>query len=230
MREITLEIPLLDGPLSGETGFRFLGNLLKHTASTYLFRMRGEGFLIICQIPSEEFDAFRKLNAANPSYGVHVKVLDREKSGDTTVQVSGTWQELTKGGNYHLSNIARFMKAIGRKRIYITRNPSFDGKRLHLSLAADEVVMKEMLGGVKSAEVPFRIASSSPSRAREESLLGDLTGKQAEVLRLAYSMGYYDVPKKVGIDEIARLLGKDKGTVGEHLRRAEKHVFDRLLS
>jgi len=43
-------------------------------------------------------------------------------------------------------------------------------------------------------------------------------------------MGYYDVPKKARVEDIARLLGMDKGTVGEHLRRAEKHVFDHLLS
>jgi predicted DNA binding protein len=43
-------------------------------------------------------------------------------------------------------------------------------------------------------------------------------------------MGYYDVPKRTGVEEIAQLLGKDKGTVGEQLRRAEKHVFNRLLA
>jgi predicted DNA binding protein len=83
---------------------------------------------------------------------------------------------------------------------------------------------------MKHAGIPFEVASLGSSRAREESPLGDLTARQAEVLRLAHSMGYYDVPKKVGIEDIAHMLGKDKGTVGEHLRRAEKHVFDQLLT
>ena len=29
---------------------------------------------------------------------------------------------------------------------------------------------------------------------------------------------------------LAKILGMDTATVGEHLRRAEKHVFDGLLS
>jgi DNA-binding CsgD family transcriptional regulator len=226
MREVTLAIPLFDSPLTDGIGLHFLAELLKRVTATYFFRIRGEGFLMICRAPSKQSEAFRKSNTASRFRSVHVKVLNTEKSGEEILQVSGTWRELTP----HSSKITKFMKSVGKKRVYITRNPSFDRRGLQVSLAADEEVIKELLQEMKSADIPFGVASLSPSKAREESPLGDLTEKQAEVLRLAYSRGYYSLPKKVGIEEIARLLGKDKGTVGEHLRRAEKHVFDRLLS
>jgi DNA-binding NarL/FixJ family response regulator len=226
MREVTLRIPLFDSPLTDGIGLRFLAELLKRVTTTYFFRIRGEGFLMICRAPSNQSELFRKSNTASQFRRVHVKVLSKEKSGEEIIQVSGTWRELTT----HSDKIAQFMRSIGRKRIYITKNPNFDREELQVSLAADEEVIKELLQEMKSADIPFEVASLSPSKAREEFPLGDLTEKQAEVLRLAYSRGYYSLPKKVGIEDIAHLLGKDKGTVGEHLRRAEKHVFDRLLS
>ena len=225
-----MEVPLFDGPLTKEVGFRFLGTLLNRATSIYLFRLRGEGFLIVCRVPSKQFEALRKLNAASGSHGVHLKSLNKEKSGDEIIQVLGTWKGLTERRAFHSSKIAAFMKSIGRKRIYIVRSPSFDAGRLRISLAGDGETVKRLLQEMTSAEIPFEVSSLGSSRAREESLLADLTERQVQVLRLAHSMGYYDVPKRTGVEEIARLLGKDKGTVGEQLRRAEKHVFERLLA
>jgi predicted DNA binding protein len=50
------------------------------------------------------------------------------------------------------------------------------------------------------------------------------------VLRLAYAEGYYDIPRTVSTELLARLLRMDKGTVGEHLRRAEKNLMDFLMT
>jgi len=57
-----------------------------------------------------------------------------------------------------------------------------------------------------------------------------MTLQQMRVLRLAHTLGYYEIPRKIGTAGLASILGMDKGTVGEHLRRAEKHAFDDLLA
>ena len=49
------------------------------------------------------------------------------------------------------------------------------------------------------------------------------------ILRLAYSEGYYNVPRKISTEELAKLLKMEKGNVGEHLRRAEKNIMDFLM-
>lgn len=95
-------------PLSDEIDTRFLADLLRHVASTYFFRMRGEGFLMICRVPSKESRAFRKSNFSNRSRHIHAKVLDREKSGTEILQVSGTWQGLIKEKYPHASKLIRF--------------------------------------------------------------------------------------------------------------------------
>ena len=48
--------------------------------------------------------------------------------------------------------------------------------------------------------------------------------------RLAYVEGYYDVSRKISPEELAKLLKVEKGTVGEHLRRAEKNIIDFLMT
>ena len=59
--------------------------------------------------------------------------------------------------------------------------------------------------------------------------LDNLTDRQREVLQTAYDMGYYDVPRDAATDNIASELDLDPSTVAEHLQRAERNVFDRLL-
>lgn len=57
------------------------------------------------------------------------------------------------------------------------------------------------------------------------SLLGELTGKQSFALLIALSRGYYEIPKKVSTDEIAKSLDLPRTTYEEHLRKAESKVM-----
>lgn len=52
-----------------------------------------------------------------------------------------------------------------------------------------------------------------------------LTRRQAQVLRLALDQGYFEFPKKVGIEDLAGRLGVAKSTVAETLHRAERKVL-----
>ncbi len=227
MRELTLEIPLFENTVSDKMSASLLSELLRHVVTTYFFRIRSEGFLMICMLPSKELDLLKPQLANQPQI-IQVKVLNSEKGGNDLLQVSGTWQALIKDKAY-ADKVIQFMKTAEKKQIYISRNPSFDGKKLRVSLVVEEKAITSLLEEMKSANIPFEVISLQSTGTRGESPLSDLTARQASILRLAHSMGYYDVPKKVGLEGLARLLGMEKGTVGEHLRRAEKHVFDRLL-
>ena len=58
-----------------------------------------------------------------------------------------------------------------------------------------------------------------------QSLVGGLTKKQAIALLTALSNGYYDIPKGVSTDELARRLGLPRTTFEEHLRKAESKAL-----
>jgi predicted DNA binding protein len=42
-------------------------------------------------------------------------------------------------------------------------------------------------------------------------------------------LGYYEIPRRQKTEDLARILDMDTATIGEHIRRAEKHVFDELF-
>lgn len=60
--------------------------------------------------------------------------------------------------------------------------------------------------------------------------LDALTERQHEVVRTAYELGYYEVPRTVSSDEVAAEIGLEPSTVTEHLQRAEQNLLGRQLS
>ena len=56
-----------------------------------------------------------------------------------------------------------------------------------------------------------------------------LTQKQFEAVRTAYSMGYYDFPRRAGIKDVAVKLGLSVSATTELLRRAEKRLVEAYL-
>lgn len=57
------------------------------------------------------------------------------------------------------------------------------------------------------------------------SLLGELTKKQSHALMIAITRGYYEIPKKLSTDDIAKSLDLPRTTYEEHLRKAESKVM-----
>jgi hypothetical protein len=227
MRELIIEIPLSEIPFSDETGARFLTGLMRQAESTYFFRMRGEGFLLICRVPSKASEMLRRsLPAEGPGH-FSVAVLNSDES-EEILQISGTWDGLITQQD-RAGRLVQFIKLAMTKPIYITANPVFRGDMLRISFAADEKTIADLRAEIERADLPVKLVRLGPPRTKEVSPLSDLTARQASILRLAHSMGYYDIPKRAGVEDIGRVLGVDKGTVGEHLRKAEKRVFDRLL-
>jgi predicted DNA binding protein len=62
-----------------------------------------------------------------------------------------------------------------------------------------------------------------------DSLLGKLTKKQSFAMLAALYQGYYDIPKKVSTEEIAKSLGLPRTTFEEHLRKAESKALKSIM-
>lgn len=56
-----------------------------------------------------------------------------------------------------------------------------------------------------------------------------LTDKQLEAFELACKYGYYEIPKKITLEELAVRMGISPPTLAEHLRKAEAKLFPTLL-
>ena len=56
-----------------------------------------------------------------------------------------------------------------------------------------------------------------------------LTQRQREVLELAYRLGYYDIPRRITLEELSEILDISPRAVSEILRRAEKKILERII-
>ena len=52
-----------------------------------------------------------------------------------------------------------------------------------------------------------------------------LTERQDEIIRTAFENGYYNIPKKTTIEELAKIINISKSTLAEILQRAERKVI-----
>ncbi|MFQ5986478.1 MAG: methylated-DNA--[protein]-cysteine S-methyltransferase [Thermoplasmata archaeon] len=59
--------------------------------------------------------------------------------------------------------------------------------------------------------------------------LPNLTKKQARALQAAFDAGYYELPRRVTMDEVSPALNITRSTFQEHLHRAERHLVRAML-
>jgi len=60
-------------------------------------------------------------------------------------------------------------------------------------------------------------------------VMPQLTNHQKQAIELAYQHGYYDFPRRIELDELAKISKKALSTFREHLRRAEKKIMPDLV-
>jgi hypothetical protein len=57
-----------------------------------------------------------------------------------------------------------------------------------------------------------------------------LTDRQHEALRIAYELGYFDIPRKASLDDVAAELGISPSSVSERLRRAQTQLIEETVA
>lgn len=57
-----------------------------------------------------------------------------------------------------------------------------------------------------------------------------LTPKQEMYFNAAWEAGYYDIPKRISLDELAEVVGCSKSTLNVALRSAERNIFEYYMS
>lgn len=57
-----------------------------------------------------------------------------------------------------------------------------------------------------------------------------LSDKQQEVVRVAYSMGYYETPRQCTLQELADVFGVSKAAIHMRIRTAERKIVDTFVS
>jgi predicted DNA binding protein len=93
------------------------------------------------------------------------------------------------------------------------------GQREHLTAALELI----------PETITVELESIQPYEPDNRRLYSSLTDRQQEILRVAVSVGYYDVPRDATYADVAAELDLAPVTVGEHLRKAESRVFSEIV-
>ena len=101
--------------------------------------------------------------------------------------------------------------------------------RARMTYLGNAKQVKTFLEGVEKAGVKYRIASITDAKFSQDSPLSRLTEKQRNVLVTAYRLGYYDEPRRISSQELAKRMKVGSSTLINHRRRAERHLLAALV-
>jgi predicted DNA binding protein len=200
---------------------RFFGrhsDRVKVVEALRCFKCDSDGFALICRIRLRD----RTVTLANLTKDgpiQSIETLYEDKDGSHVVFISGRYPE---GGT---------SRRTAASNVFQAEPPEFiDVNRMKVALVGDERELQRFLHEAERHELAVKVLSLLPLGPRNDSAMSFLTAKQKQVLVTAYGLGYYDVPRKISSEEMARLLKIDKSTLAEHLRKAEGRMIKSIIA
>lgn len=97
-----------------------------------------------------------------------------------------------------------------------------------VSLVGSQEAIRDMLRN-------YEAAGAAPSLRKlteydgGSSTLDALTDRQLRVIKTAYELGFYEVPREASTEDVAGELDLNSATVSEHLQRAERNLLTQQL-
>jgi len=185
------------------------------------FKCDTQGLAIICRLRLK--DRNMKIQDLLTGKGLltNIELLYKEKDGSIVVFIEGR------------SCVPKPPKDIKPPNMLMTRPPDFlDVDRMKVEMIGKENEIKKLLHYTnKWGDNSFKILGlTSIDTKGGESLLSKLTSRQRQMLLTAYALGYYDIPRRISSDDLARHLNVDKSTTVEHLRKAERKLIGSIIA
>jgi predicted DNA binding protein len=99
-----------------------------------------------------------------------------------------------------------------------------------ISVLGDQKDLKKFIELVRPNAEKITNMSFKRAAYQKKDVLSVLTQKQRETIIAAFDHGYYDYPKKITSEELSRKVNISKGTMMEHLRKAEGRLLREILT
>lgn len=109
-----------------------------------------------------------------------------------------------------------------------TCDPAFDDDGTELSLVGSQSDIASTINAYEQAGIRPDLRRLRGYDGGDHPL-DQLTDRQREIVATAHRMGYYEVPRRVSVDDVAAEFDLDASTVAEHLQRAERNLLDSLF-
>lgn len=195
-----------------DTSFRI--QLIKSFEILQFLRLDSEQFASICRIEFQNSSS-KIEDIFNPKQ-IRAVILEEEKPG--------TYILFLKEQS-HPANLEFLRTGIYLSDPFIIR----DGK-IKAGIVGEAKQLRNFIKYIQKLKIDFTVVSSTEARFLQHSPLESLTEKQRAVLSLAFNHGYYDMPRKISSQELAKKLGLRGSTLIEHRRKAERRLIAGILN
>jgi hypothetical protein len=152
-------------------------------------------------------------------YSADVQVLEQEKDGSYTVFI---------GGGRPIPSL--LLKAAGISEGYLFPPLEILDGQVKISFVGTEQQISDFLKKLDEKEICYKIVHMTHADFAPSSPLNQLTVKQRDAMIAGFKFGYYDSPRKISTEELAKKLNMASSTLNEHLRKAEKRLLTELLN
>ncbi len=214
MRRLILEVP--EKELS-KAGLEVPSlKQIKSLKILYFLRQNSEEFAAISRV--EFKDATSKVeDLLKGGLLADAQVIEKEKNS-TYITFMRSDQSLSSVLNY-----------IGIEGGYLFPPLEICEGKVKFTFLGSEKEIKDFLEKVNTLGIRYRIVLLADANFSPISPLNRLTEKQRDVLLAAYKLGYYDIPRKISSEELAKKLNLVDSTVVEHLRKAEQRLITYIV-
>lgn len=224
MRRLVIEIPLEDTiKLEREESLSLLRKI-RSVEVLHFLRHDPKEFAVITKVELTDQQTRIKdvmngvLRAHGDNKSTEIQLLERDKNGITYM--------FFLKGKVHQSPFYFDLKSQGG---YFTTPFELKDGNLRLTFLGNSKETKELLKSLNRSRIRHRVIMLTDAKFSPHSPLSVLTEKQRRVLITAYCLGYYDRPRKISSEELARKLNLVSSTFVAHRQKAERRLLSAIL-
>ena len=93
-------------------------------------------------------------------------------------------------------------------------------------LACTDEEFRDLLDGLDGLQIGYELLWKSSFFDNED----EINYKELEILRLALDLGFFENPKRIKLEDLAKILGMSKATASDLLRRALKKAVKKYIT
>jgi hypothetical protein len=185
----------------------------------HYLRQDPKEFSLLCRIELIDPKTGSIDQAVSRNPWVKAQILERERNGAYITFMKGKPEKREPDSNISFLNVGGgYLVAF-----------ELDDEKIRMTYLGDQSQIRRTLDRLQRAKIRTRIISLTDAKFSPDSPLNILTEKQRAALIAAYKSGYYDIPRKISSEQLARKLNIHGSALIAHRRKAELRLLGEML-
>jgi hypothetical protein len=142
----------------------------------------------------------------------------------------GYFEELIYNGDlasgYFISNGCEVCKPLVSGELFLAKGKLYDDGSMELNfIIPNRRILENILMEYDKKGIKYEIIKITSFRSKKI-----LTDHQEKILYIAYKMGLFNHPRRITMEELAKMLGLRVSTVSEVIRRGIRRLLERYFT